>query len=73
MTGSLSEDPPAWSQAGHITTKAGREAIKKQFIDPDHPLKLVIVCDMWLTGFDAPCANTLYVDKLMRGHISCRP
>ncbi len=68
MTGNLADDPSAWSAAGHITTKAGREAIKKQFVDPDHPLKLVIVCDMWLTGFDAPCVNTMYVDKLMKGH-----
>jgi type I restriction enzyme R subunit len=68
MTGNLAEDPPEWNEAGHITTKAGREAIKEQFIDPDNPLKLVIVCDMWLTGFDAPCVNTLYVDKLMKGH-----
>lgn len=68
MTGNLAEDPPAWNEAGHITTKASREAIKEQFIDPDNPLKLVIVCDMWLTGFDAPCVNSLYVDKLMHGH-----
>lgn len=68
MTGNLAEDPPAWSAAGHITTKKQREAIKERFINPDDPLKLVIVCDMWLTGFDAPCVNTLYVDKKMRGH-----
>ncbi|MBE7469087.1 MAG: type I restriction endonuclease subunit R [Anaerolineae bacterium] len=68
MTGNLGEDPPAWSQAGHLTTKAARDEIKSHFVDPDDPLKLVIVCDMWLTGFDAPCVNTLYVDKLMRGH-----
>ncbi len=68
MTGNLSDDPPEWSQAGHITTKAARNDIKRHFIDPDDPLKLVIVVDMWLTGFDAPCVNTLYVDKLMRGH-----
>ena len=68
MTGNLAEDPPAWSRAGHITTTAGREAIKARFVEPDDPLKLVIVCDMWLTGFDAPCANTMYVDKLMKGH-----
>jgi type I restriction enzyme R subunit len=68
MTGNLAEDPPAWNQAGHITTKVTREAIKSRFIEVDDPLKLVIVCDMWLTGFDAPCVNTLYVDKLMHGH-----
>lgn len=68
MTGNLAEDPPAWSEAGHITTRAGRELIKARFVEPDDPLKLVIVCDMWLTGFDAPCVNTMYVDKLMKGH-----
>jgi type I restriction enzyme R subunit len=68
MTGNLAEDPKAWSEAGHITTKAQREDIKAHFIDPDDPLKIVIVCDMWLTGFDAPCVNTMYVDKPMKGH-----
>jgi type I restriction enzyme R subunit len=68
MTGNLSQDPQEWNEAGHITTKAQREAIKADFIDPNHSLKIVIVCDMWLTGFDAPCANTLYVDKPMHGH-----
>ncbi len=68
MTGNLAEDPKAWSQAGHITTKGQREAIKARFVDPDDPLHLVIVRDMWLTGFDAPCVNTLYVDKPMQGH-----
>ncbi|MCG3208392.1 MAG: hypothetical protein FOGNACKC_01996 [Anaerolineae bacterium] len=68
MTGNLGEDPTEWSQAGHLTTKAARDAIKKEFIDEDNPLKLVIVCDMWLTGFDAPVVNTLYIDKLMKGH-----
>jgi type I restriction enzyme R subunit len=68
MTGNLTSDPAEWSQAGHITTKAGREAIKARFIDPADPLKLVIVCDMWLTGFDAPVVNTLYVDRLMKEH-----
>jgi type I restriction enzyme R subunit len=68
MTSNLDEDPKAWSEAGHATTKKSREALKKRFVDPDDPLKIVIVRDMWLTGFDAPCANTLYVDKPMRGH-----
>jgi type I restriction enzyme, R subunit len=68
MTGNLSADPKEWNEAGHITTKKQRETIKGHFVDPDDPLKIVIVCDMWLTGFDAPCANTLYVDKPMRGH-----
>jgi len=68
MTGDLGEDPPEWSAAGHLTTKGQRDAIKKRMIDPDDPLKMVIVCDMWLTGTDIPCLHTLYVDKPMRGH-----
>lgn len=68
MTGNLSKDPPEWSAAGHITTKAQRDAIKKRMIDSDDPLKMVIVCDMWLTGTDIPCLHTLYIDKPMRGH-----
>ncbi|MEK6676177.1 MAG: type I restriction endonuclease subunit R [Planctomycetota bacterium] len=68
MTGNLSEDPPEWARDGHLTTKAQRELIKKQMVDPDDPLKMVIVCDMWLTGTDIPCLHTLYVDKPMQGH-----
>src|SRR5207249_4052636 len=68
MTGDLGVDPPQWSEAGHITTKVQRDAIKQRMVDPDDPLKLVIVCDMWLTGTDIPCLHTLYVDKPMRGH-----
>jgi type I restriction enzyme, R subunit len=68
MTGDLGKDPEAWSKAGHITTKAQRDAIKQRMIDPDDPLALVMVCDMWLTGTDIPCLHTLYVDKPMRGH-----
>ena len=68
MTGNLSEDPPEWSQKGYLTTKAQRDAIKQRMIDPDDPLKMVIVCDMWLTGTDIPCLHTLYVDKPMEGH-----
>jgi type I restriction enzyme, R subunit len=68
MTGDIAEDPTAWSAAGHITTKQKREAIKDRFVEPADPLKIVIVRDMWLTGFDAPCANTLYIDKPMKGH-----
>jgi type I restriction enzyme R subunit len=67
MTGDLKADPKEWSQRGHITSKAERDAIKKRMVDPDDPLKLVIVCDMWLTGTDIPCLHTLYVDKPMRG------
>ncbi|MDA8086723.1 MAG: type I restriction endonuclease subunit R [Nitrospiraceae bacterium] len=65
MTGSAS-DPVAWQQ--HIRNKARREALAKRFKDPNDPLKLVIVRDMWLTGFDVPCLHTMYVDKPMQGH-----
>src|SRR5438132_6724731 len=68
MTGNLSEDPPEWSQAGHITTKPQREAIKGRMKDIDDPMKIVIVRDMWLTGTDIPCLHTLYIDKPMKGH-----
>ncbi|MDI1346119.1 MAG: type I restriction endonuclease subunit R [Pseudolabrys sp.] len=68
MTGNLSEDPPAWSQAGHITTKPQRDAIKARMKDSTDPLKIVIVRDMWLTGTDIPCLHTLYVDKPLKGH-----
>ena len=49
-------------------TRRGARTLAKRFKDPDDPLKLVIVRDMWLTGFDAPCLHTMYVDKPMRGH-----
>src|SRR5690606_14869121 len=65
MTGSAS-DPAEWQQ--HIRSKQKREALAKRFKNPDDPLKLVIVRDMWLTGFDAPCMHTMYVDKPMQGH-----
>jgi type I restriction enzyme R subunit len=68
MTSNPAEDPPAWAEAGHSTTKAKRQQIKQRMIDPDDPLKLVIVCDMWLTGTDIPCLHTLYMDKPMQGH-----
>ncbi len=65
MTGSAS-DPLEWQQ--HIGSKKRRDDLAKRARDPDDPLRLVIVCDMWLTGFDAPCMNTMYIDKPMRGH-----
>lgn len=52
----------------HIYSKQVKQALEKRFKNPDDPLKLVIVRDMWLTGFDAPCCHTMYVDKPMRGH-----
>src|SRR5204863_1780211 len=65
MTGSAS-DPLGWQP--HIRSKARREALARRFKDPADPLKLVIVRDMWLTGFDVPCLHTMYLDKPMRGH-----
>jgi len=65
MTGSAS-DPINFQP--HVRNKLRREAIKKRMRDPSDPMKLVIVRDMWLTGFDAPCLHTMYVDKPMRGH-----
>ena len=68
MTGNLAQDPTEWNLAGHITTKEKRDQIKARFQDPDDPLRIVIVRDMWLTGTDIPCLHTLYVDKPMKGH-----
>ena len=65
MTGSAS-DPPDWQP--HIRNKKRRELLAKRFRDPDDDLRVVIVRDMWLTGFDAPSLHTMYVDKPMRGH-----
>jgi len=65
MTGSAS-DPADWQQ--HIRNKPRREALAKRFRDSADPLRMVLVRDMWLTGFDAPSLSTMYVDKPMRGH-----
>ena len=65
MTGSAS-DPPEWQR--HIRNKAYREALAKRFRDDADPLRVVLVRDMWLTGFDAPCLHTMYVDKSMLRH-----
>ncbi len=65
MTGSAS-DPLDWQP--HIRNKARREALARRFRDTDDPVRIVIVRDMWLTGFDAPSLHTMYVDKPMRGH-----
>ena len=65
MTGQAS-DPPDWQR--HIGNKARREGLAKRFRDPADPLRMVLVRDMWLTGFDAPSLHTMYVDKPMRGH-----
>jgi type I restriction enzyme R subunit len=65
MTGSAS-DPMEWQ--GHIRNKKRREYMALRFRDPKDPFQMVIVRDMWLTGFDAPSLHTMYVDKPMRGH-----
>jgi type I restriction enzyme R subunit len=52
----------------HHTTKTQRQILAQRLKDPENPLDLVIVCDMWLTGFDAPCLHTMYIDKPMKGH-----
>ena len=62
---SPSSDPPNLRR--HATTRGQKKQLEKRLKNPDDPLKLVIVRDMWLTGFDAPCLHTLYVDKPMRG------
>ena len=65
MTGSASDKALL---KPHIYTKEVKKRLEKRFKDPLDPLKLVIVRDMWLTGFDAPCAHTMYIDKPMKGH-----
>ena len=65
MTGSGSDEE---KRQPHIRSKKRRQDLAKRFKEPNDPLKLVIVRDMWLTGFDAPCLHTLYVDKPMKGH-----
>ena len=65
MTGSAS-DPLEWQP--HIRNKVRREALANRFRNPADPLRVVLVRDMWLTGFDAPSLHTMYVDKPMRGH-----
>ena len=65
MTGSAA-DPAEWQP--HIRAKGRRESLAQRFRDPADPFQLVIVRDMWLTGFDAPSLHTMYIDKPMRGH-----
>ena len=65
MTGAAS-DPPDWQ--AHIRNKPRRETMAKRFRDSDDHFNMVLVRDMWLTGFDAPSLHTMYVDKPMRGH-----
>jgi type I restriction enzyme R subunit len=65
MTGSASDKALL---RPHLNSKQVKKRLEKRFKDPADPLRLVIVRDMWLTGFDAPCVHTLYVDKPMKGH-----
>jgi type I restriction enzyme R subunit len=65
MTSSSADGPEI---AKHHTTKQQRRILAERMKDPNDELKLVIVRDMWLTGFDAPCMHTLYIDKPMKGH-----
>ena len=65
MTGSASDDQ---KMQPHIRSKKKRKDLAKRFKNAADEMKLVIVRDMWLTGFDAPCLHTIYVDKPMRGH-----
>lgn len=75
MMGDVKKDPKEWrtviqpgSEYPHIKTKEEQEIIKENLKNPDHPLKIVIVRDMWLTGTDIPTMKFLYVDKPMKGH-----
>lgn len=61
-----SDDPEPLRQ--HVRTKAARKRLAERFKNPDDDLRLVIVCDMWLTGFDCPPAHTMYLDKPLAGH-----
>ncbi len=65
MSGSKSEKPE-WQM--HFRTKTQRNLIRNRFVDPEDPFRIVIVRDMWNTGFNAPCLHTMYVDKPMQGH-----
>jgi len=65
MTASSADGPV---MARHHTTKQQRGDLADRMRDPSDPLKIVIVIDMWLTGFDVPCLHTMYIDKPMRGH-----
>ena len=65
MTGSAGEGERV---ASHARTKGRREALARRFKDPEGDLRLVIVCDMWLTGFDCPPMHTMYLDKPLAGH-----
>ena len=63
MTGTASDD---WQE--HIRNSSRRGELGDRFRDSDSDFKIAIVCDMWLTGFDAPSLSTMYIDKPMKGH-----
>lgn len=65
MTGSSSDSP---MMQPHIYKKPVHQKIAARVKDPDNELKIILVCDMWLTGFDAPCLNTMYIDKPLKAH-----
>lgn len=65
MTGTASDDP---SFQPHIRPKGRLDRIAERFKNPSDSLEVVIVCDMWLTGFDAPCVHTMYLDKPLKAH-----
>lgn len=65
MTGSASDKPLL---RPHIHSKDVKKRMERRYKDPADPFKVVIVRDMWLTGFDAPCMHTMYIDKPMKGH-----
>ena len=64
MTGSAKDTD--WQE--HIRNKLRRKALGNRMKEPSDPLRVAIVRDMWLTGFDVPCLDTMYIDKPMRGH-----
>ncbi len=66
MSGNPAQDPPEFHP--HLRRKPELDEIALRFKNPDSPLEMVIVVDMWLTGFNAPCLHTMYFDKPMKGH-----
>ena len=65
VTGGSDDEGPLRS---HARTKAARKRLAERFKNPDDDFRLVIVCDIWLTGFDCPPAHTMYLDKPLAGH-----
>lgn len=65
MTGSAADGP---EYVPHVRTGKGQQLVAKRFKDAADPLHMVLVCDMWLTGFDAPCVHTMYLDKPLKAH-----